>query len=80
MLKFRSERARIACPFDEADFEFMYLHSLGVPREVLKVAGTSYHLARMNGLDQVPMALLENIARSTADEPAPATEPAEVQA
>lgn len=76
MLKYRAERGRVACPFDEPAFEFIYQHSLGVPREVLKLAGTSYHLARLNGLDQVPLALLENVGRSTADTPEP--EPAEV--
>ncbi len=73
MLKYRSERGRVACPFDEPAFEFIYQHSLGVPREVLKLAGTSYHLARLNGLEQVPLALLENVGRSTADTPKPET-------
>jgi hypothetical protein len=70
MLKFRAERARIPLPFSEEALEFIYQQSLGVPREVLKLAGTSYHLGRLNHLVQVPLALLENVARSTGDEPA----------
>jgi general secretion pathway protein A len=59
MLAFRAERAGIPMPFGPAEVEYLYQLWKGVPRGILRHAGTALHLARRNRLDTVPAEILE---------------------
>jgi general secretion pathway protein A len=63
MIQFRLDRGRYPHRFEEAALDFVYQTSLGVPREVLKLCGTAFNMAQVNGLTQIPLALVEYAAK-----------------
>jgi general secretion pathway protein A len=61
MIRFRCEKAEIPMPFAPNTIEAIFLQSRGVPREVLKICGTAYHLAMKNRISEIPLELVESV-------------------
>jgi general secretion pathway protein A len=61
MIRFRCDRARIPVPFAPDVIEAVFLQSRGVPREVLKICGTAYHLAMKNRITEIPLEVVESV-------------------
>lgn len=64
MIEFRCERVKVRLPFDAEAIEAIFRLSRGVPRDVLKLAGTAWKLAQNRGLGAVPLAAIEAAART----------------
>lgn len=61
MIKFRCERAEIPVPFAPDVIEAIFLESRGVPRDVLKICGTAYHLAMKNRITSIPLEIVQAV-------------------
>jgi general secretion pathway protein A len=65
MIQFRCDRAGITSPFAADAIEAVYVRSGGVPRQILKLCGSAWHLAKLNHLSTVPAELIDMVAADT---------------
>jgi general secretion pathway protein A len=65
MIQFRCDRAGITSPFGQDTIEAVYVRSGGVPRQILKLCGAAWHLAKLNELSTVPPDLIDLVAVDT---------------
>jgi type II secretory pathway predicted ATPase ExeA len=70
MIGFRCERAGVANPFGSEAIETVYLRSGGVPRQILKLCGSAWHIAKLNDLASVPVDLIDDVVPDTEPDPA----------
>jgi general secretion pathway protein A len=67
MIEFRCERAGVRVDFDSEALRMVFDVTGGVPREVLKVCDAAWLLAQMNGLNRIPLEVVERAQEHVRD-------------
>jgi general secretion pathway protein A len=67
MIQFRCERAGARVEFDDEALRLVFDVTGGVPREVLKVCDAAFLLAQMNGLERIPVEVIERATEHVRD-------------
>jgi general secretion pathway protein A len=65
MIAFRCHRAGVENPFGPEAMETVFVCSAGVPRQILKLCGAAFKIAKMNELGAVPPDLVQMVAADT---------------